>query len=376
MAKSVVIHIGTTKTGSTSIQHSLSRARRSGDLGPVCYPLWKNDNHQQRLAVLYLPLEELDLFPSLRERYPAAERDFRKMRRKYREFLFRELRSADKAIISAEVLSHLFTPERATALRDDLADAGFREFRILLYVRDPADYYLSSMNQSLRMSDDLPLIKDPATFRYDFLRIAQSWEDVFPGDVFVRKYDRNLDVVDDFSGLLESSLGVSFPRRPLRKNYTLSSEGMQILQDYRETFSPGNGGYLTPDARRLATFLEQSQLACDLPQTLPVLKSPVAEKIRANHQADADVLRSQYGVDLGLRRCSETSAVPHRATYRVDDIVQSVDPAVIHQLLLRYSRKMADLPSGKRSLPLRVASRMYRRIPTPLRPVRLVTGVK
>jgi len=377
MAKSVVLHIGTPKTGTTSIQHSLARAQRNGGLGKVHYPLWENDNNQQRLAVLYFRPDELDaLLPSLRERYPSAEWDFRHMRERYRDMLFGELRSAEKVIISAEMLSYLFTPKRAAQLRDVLEKKGFRQFHIVLYVRDPAGYYLSSTHQSLRMSDELPLIKDPATFKYDFLRVAEVWEEVFPGRLIVRKYDPNLDVLDDFRNVMQQCLGVALPRVPLRRNSTFSTEGMQILQDYREMFWSDNGGYMTPDTSRLVAFLEQSSLAQDLHQTRPALKAPVAEQIRANHRADAEVLRSRYGVDLGLRNCGRVTVAPRIKPYRVDEIVQSVDPAVVHQLLLRFVRVGLVGPVAKRALPLRVAARVYRSVPTALRPAGLDAALK
>jgi hypothetical protein len=88
MAKSVLLHIGTPKTGTTSIQHSLVRARMNGDLGQVCYPLLEGDSNQQRLAVLYLNPDELGrLIPSERERYPVREKSYKRMREQYRELL-------------------------------------------------------------------------------------------------------------------------------------------------------------------------------------------------------------------------------------------------------------------------------------------------
>lgn len=238
MTKKLLLHIGTTKTGNTSIHQALVHAKAKGDLGQVCYPLWRGDLHQARMAAVYCPDELSTLLPSLRGRYPPRDKCFRRMLQKYRKFIFKELRSAESAIISAETFSHLFSSMHAEMLREDLKALGYTEFHIVLYVRDPADFYLSSTSQSLRMSDEQPFIKDPLKFRYEFLRIAETWEQVFPGQLIVRKYPTasHFDVLEDFSNLLERRMGIVLPCHSIRKNSSLSTEAMQVLHDYRQTF--------------------------------------------------------------------------------------------------------------------------------------------
>lgn len=359
--KTLLLHIGTTKTGNTSIHRSLVRAQTEGQLGPVCYPRWKGELHQARMAVLYCPEELGEMLPSLRERYPASDRSFKRMLRQYRDFVFQELRSANTAILSAETFSHMFSRPLAIRLRDDMESLGFRQFHVVLYVRDPADYYLSSMSQSLRMSDGPPFIKDPASFRYEFLRIADTWEHAFPGRLVVRKYpsDPHQDVIEDFSSVLERLLGVSLPQIPARSNTSISAEAMQILDDYRRTFWPDNGGRLTPDTARLVQFLRNSAQ----PQTKPALKPGIAEQIRANHLEDAKALSSRYGVDLGLRSGYIPAATALRGEpYRVEDIVEHLDPDIAHRLLLELGRAELGNPQAQRPLVHRVAARTYRKL--------------
>ena len=52
-SKPILLHIGTPKTGSTSIQESLARAEQDGSLDGVRYPLWRGDRHHLRLIPLY-----------------------------------------------------------------------------------------------------------------------------------------------------------------------------------------------------------------------------------------------------------------------------------------------------------------------------------
>ena len=367
-AKTVLLHIGTAKTGTTSIQRWLKQSQANGSLGPVCYPLWQGDHNQQRLAMIYRPTEWMTEF------LPTEPARFRRMRDRYRQFAFGELCSATGAIISAEML--VWLPQgRVRQLRSDLEGAGFRDFRVVLYVRDPADFYLSNTAQVLRNYQLPPLVEDPASFRYDFLRVAETWDQVFPG-LNVRRFaaDPHFDSIQDFADLVERYLGVSPPRIPMRVNPTLSAEAMLILHAYRSAFSPDNDGRITHDAARLSWLLRQSGQS--VAQTMPKLKPEVAEQVRANHRADAEVLESRFGIDLGWRDWGPAAALSRRQSYGVQDIVESVNPDIVNQLLLRVVREELSRRPAKRSLPLRVAARAYHSIPAAHRPERLVAALR
>jgi hypothetical protein len=374
MTKTILLHIGTPKTGTTSVQQWLARTQRDGTLSPVSYPLWKNDHNQQRVLSLYLPYE--DLPPAMRRNFGPSASSYTRMRKRYRNHLFRELRVAGAAVISAESLSGRFSYRDAAQLRDDLESLGFRRFPVVLYVRDPADFFLSATQQLLKSTTTLPFVKDPGSFKYEFLRMTETWEAAFPGQLIVRKYPigPHPDILEDFATVLEQCLGIAPPPRiPLRANTTLSSEAMQILQDYREIVPSDKSGELTPDAAQVVRFL--SQPISGVTQTHPVLKGIIAAQIRANHQADAEVLFSRYGVDLELTHCvpAQTSAISH--AHRVDQVIESVDQEVVCQLLLRMVRRELRRSLAQR-MTLNIARRSYRRIPSRYRPEALARQLR
>jgi hypothetical protein len=323
-------------------------------LGKVRYPLAGADRDQNRIISLYLPQEEMPL--TWRDLDPSANRRFSSV-------FFKQLNSANDVVISAEALSSWFSLSEIRRLRMDFEKAGFDRFRIVLYIRDPADYYLSYTQQVLRSSFSFaPEAEHPGVFRYEFRRIAGMWEEIFPDDLVVRSYPSGSgeDVVRDFCGLLREYLGVVIAVPDLRRNRSLSAEGMAILQDYRLQFpDPSCPGRLTPDAARLASFLRNS---IDLlPQTKACLKADIAEGIRANHKDAADFIMSRYGVDIGLPH-----AVPRPfredQVYRVTDLVETCDTATVRALLLLIARSGLQQPSAKGSLLSRVGSRAYREI--------------
>ncbi len=350
MLKTALLHIGTRKTGSTSIQEALANSRDR--FAAVRYPVIGRDRDHNRLLTLYFPHDQLPVH--WQHVSPEATR-------RYRRLLFEELAAVKSAIFSAEALSSYFTPAAAQQLRADLEYAGFQRFHVILYVRDPADYFLSAMQQTLKStSDAAPMGYNPASFRYEFRRMSETWEDAFPGSLVVRKFlgGSKMDVVQDFSALTQEFLGISVNARPAMMNTTISAESMQILQNYRLAFWPDNGGVATPDTTRLISFLEGA--AGDIAQTKPVLKRALAEHIRANHVEDAAFIRSRYGVDLLLTDSRPAPSLHVDQPYRVGDLLERVDPEVVHQLLLRLAKTELERRPPTRSIPHRVASRTYR----------------
>ena len=167
-------------------------------------------------------------------------------------------------------------------------------------------------------------------------------------------------------------MGVSMSRQRLRENSTLSAEVMQIVQDYRDAFWP-DSHLRTADVQRLVSFLASS--VEDVPQTKPVLKEALAQQIRANHSEDAEWLLSRYGVDLGIQNPTSAAATPGARRYRVDEIVQSVDP----KSFTNYCSASSGLNSVGRRRPdrcLRAAASVYQTIPLERRPQRLVSGLR
>lgn len=355
MAKTALLHIGTNKTGSTSIQEALFRGQELGTISPVRYPMHAGEKHSHTLmAMLYLPYERFP--PGLRSGFHVSDAGV-ELRRQYRSKFFRELHSPGNVILSSENFA-LFSSSEVARLRKDLEAAGFIKFTIVLYVRDPANYYLSRIQENLKMSNQ---VWDPISFHYRFREIAETWEGTFPDELIVRHYrdDPEYDVVRDFSALLLENLGVELPRIRARANRTISAEGMEILQRYRSAFWSDANDVFTPDTTSLVDFLKKPANE-SVRQTVPVLKPDVSARIRANHMADAEFLRDRYGVDLKLHGVDENVLSHFSRSPRVDEILQDLDSEVVTQLLLRLAKSGLDRAPEERTIANRVVARISR----------------
>jgi len=326
--------------------------------------------------VLYCADTLSEKLPSLREKYPHNQVQFRHMLHRYQRFVLRELKAAGSAIISAEPFCHLFTANMAMALRRDLEAVGFERFVILLYVRDPADYYLSITNQNLQMSEALPLVKDPASFRYNFLEMADAWEEAFPGALMVRRYppEATGDAVADFNDIAKQTFGIELPSVSINSNTSLSAEGMQFLQNYRAAYSSCSRGLITSEARDLVRMLLRS--TATLRQTRPVLKKEVARQIRDNHKADLDALCLRYGVNFHPDTPPLTPLAPRDTPYRVSEIVDRVDSQIFEELGSWVIHEALRCAQPRRSLSYRLASAVNQQLSSRLRSSRLAVALK
>jgi hypothetical protein len=128
--KSILIHIGTPKTGSTSIQKWLADAQDQGKLKHLSYPLWKGGYNHQQLVSIYKSYDELSA--PMRYAYGPEGRPYQRKQEQYRKFLFQALQADRNAIISSESLCGLLPIQNIKKIRNELENAGFYEFHILL----------------------------------------------------------------------------------------------------------------------------------------------------------------------------------------------------------------------------------------------------
>lgn len=330
----LLLHIGTGKTGTTSIQRTLSSASRAGVMREVAYPRLRGHNHNF-LAALYQPTDQLPR--RITARYESDPRSLERDVREFRERLALTLSENESVILSAEYL-YVFDDASVRRFRDDLDDFGVDGVRVVAYVRDPASYYLSFVQQTIKASSTF---EAPETFRYEFIDVLDRWSAQFP-DVVVRPFQTEQlldgDVVRDFLAVAEDHFGsevIEPDDLEVRVvNESVSAEAMVVLRRYMQ-YAEVDPLSWRPDAVRLVGLLE----GCDtpFPQTAPRLKDEVAELIMERHLADLRTLRQRFGVDLlgghvpGRPSPAATPVVPDRAD--LSEILSEYDERTVQQLL-------------------------------------------
>jgi len=242
MLENIIIHIGTEKTGSTSIQSFLSlnhdllnskgyhRLKCAGKLNQVGLAIYctKDSNFPPYLAKHDITnLEEKSLF---REAFRKdLEDEFSKLPEKIHT-----------VIISSEWLhSKLTTLEEVEAVRSLLAPFT-QSFEIICYIREQSQLVDSRYTTAIKSGRDKPIDVSvaactPDNRYYNYSKLFNEWGSVFSEDALkVSLYDKdsfqNSSLIDDFIACIDPALNAFDFQMPDRENQSFSRDGKALAR--------------------------------------------------------------------------------------------------------------------------------------------------
>ncbi|MEA2019483.1 MAG: hypothetical protein U9N59_13675 [Campylobacterota bacterium] len=226
--KKIIIHIGSGKTGSTSIQKTLYLNKKRND-AILNYPFLLDRKDNQVFRYAFCKLENTT--SHMRAKFKEEPDNFLLYQKELLESFEKKTSELADYVISSEFL-YLSKKDEVSSIKEYLTKLGFESFHIILYIRQPSSYYLSAVQQSLKTSSFIP---SPKSFDYNFKDVIAIWKDVFK-NLTIRVFDKeklvNQNVVEDFSYVLntlgyDTNLG-----QGLRVNEKVSVECSQVMQDY------------------------------------------------------------------------------------------------------------------------------------------------
>ncbi|NND89528.1 MAG: hypothetical protein HKN42_01590 [Granulosicoccus sp.] len=243
--KKAILHIGTEKTGTTSIQKFLfqnrSRLLLSGNLFPATAGFISN----QRLVVYGKNAPEADLAgPSLDVDDPVALAQWKEqfVQEHCAEIMaFHQRQAADSTVIySSEHLQSRLTSVDEIKRIARLLRPMFDDLRIVVYLRRQDKYALSAHSTSVRGGDvkDFAFEAiDAAGPYYNYRKLLENWSEVFGEEALtVHIFERSRlcggDVVSDFcriAGIDNDSPGLEMPEP---ENEALSQTALAILRRF------------------------------------------------------------------------------------------------------------------------------------------------
>ena len=206
--KRLVIHAGMAKTGSSSIQESLWRARDALAGEGVYYPDWQPFNHSYELSALFRANHKSGFL--YRQLAPIDDaqwsQELLRLRQRWHAFLHDG--GQGTYLISAESLEHFPAAELQGLV--DFAAAGFDRVQVIIYVRHPRSAISSRFEQAVKQLREpadpqalLALAKKQAQFG-----LLRRWQKVRGvDDILVRPFDRGQfrdgQLVSDFLDALD-----------------------------------------------------------------------------------------------------------------------------------------------------------------------------
>lgn len=292
--KRIIAHIGTGKTGTTTIQRALRSAERQKQLVGFSYPDLGGEAHHPVVLLCQPP----GRFPrGYAQKYSnnisLLKKDTAAVKRNLEIYFSNE----DNIVLSSEFFIN-FNPEEIRNFKDLLESLSpSADVSICVYVRDPLTYYPSFLQQKCKGSSE---ILDPESFYYNFKSIIESWENVFCRNVLVRPFKReflhNGCVVNDFSKLIASVFSIEEQILDVdNHNVSFSLEALSALVEYRKLFCGDKNNRFTADTIALERIFLENKLFND--ETPLKLKDEIKFIIYSRHKNDIHWLYDRYGID-------------------------------------------------------------------------------
>jgi hypothetical protein len=247
----LILHIGQSKTGTSSIQRVLGARREALAKLGVCYPQSPGWANHGLLPASLVPVERLGHFhPNVWEGMAPAAR-LERFRAEFAAELAAMPAGTRLLLLSAEQMSGLLdTQDRVAALRDLLAP-HVGAVRVVMYLRRQDSHYASGYTQALRVGHVGPPVlpkAGPEQRRdYDYAATLDLWAGVF-GEaavtprIFEPESLRNRDVVDDFLHICGIDLQVPQDDPDRQSNLSLTPGGIDLVRAMGQKLAAAPGG--------------------------------------------------------------------------------------------------------------------------------------
>ena len=321
----LLLHIGHPKTGTTALQSVLSaNAETLLNEASVLYPTQtepKEYKHSYAIPWLFQADNE-----SIRRRSRLSGDQLKEMSRRYWHSLTTELQQTkhNTSILSAEgfwSIARRASSEQKAFVRDKLYEIA-DEVSVIAYLKSPASYFLSKINQKLRNFRAVTLprsnylsgaIKDWESFRFNHY----SWR------IFDRSSLTNKDIIDDFCAhyLPEALDPKALTREGVEQaNSSISNEALVILEEITATHPILQQNLYDQRRYKIIEILKQADHTVG-GQSRPSLKVSAVAAI-VNRSSDLGWLQERGlcfpDIDQSLNSQTSTREIPETFTCVAD----------------------------------------------------------
>ena len=271
-----ILHIGTNKTGTSSLQRALFDNRGVLREHGVAYPTIGVDmagHHNLSRALRGAPTEHLGMPENWMEDFKA------------------ECAGCETCVVSSEHFHTQADPAVVATLFPTT------DTTVVLYVREPVAYMISWYQQAIQARNTaVDLSEFIQIFRTGYIDILNRWEAVFGvGNVVPRLYDRAAlhegDIVQDFAFNFLPSLAPVLTTRQYASNPSISGNLLFIKRVMNCLLTKEESQSVTNDLTALSTLDDRFQGKIFVPED-------TARRVRSRYQNDIRDLRSRYGLKI------------------------------------------------------------------------------
>lgn len=251
---SLILHIGTEKTGTTSLQEFLALNRDMLNNQGILYPKSLGKKNHIKLAA-YAANTPSKLISRLALDSDEKRREFRvHLEQQFRQEL--AVSQCEHVIISNEHLHSRITDLPQIADIKELLDNYFFSVKILVYFRRQDLMAVSRRSTAIKSGF---MLLDPfqqsQAYYYNFYHIYKNWRDVFGKEnmivrIFAKEHFKNKNLFDDFC-FNSSITNTKEFLVPKRQNEALSLEAELLILELNRRINNGLLDLTEPDRKQL-----------------------------------------------------------------------------------------------------------------------------
>ncbi len=260
--RKIVLHIGTEKTGTTSIQSFLSANRERISKQGFLVPDFLGGDCHRKLSVMAFNEEHSDDFVvGMGLVDPEVRRSTIKV---WREEFERKVRESEQDgwIVSCEHLQSRLKKGEEVERLGGILDGLFDEVEVVLYIRKPIDGAVSLWSTAIRAGGKSFSVPPPSNDYYDRIfnhrNTIKTWSSTFPGRVRVRLYEKTGlkagSLIEDFCEVAGIGFSDEFSL-PAFENETLSWHAMKVLAELNRRIPRIENQQMNPIRGDLANYV-------------------------------------------------------------------------------------------------------------------------
>ncbi len=261
-----ILHIGTEKTGSTSLQTALSANRAHLSERGILYSEAAGSLNSRALAAAFCQYSSDDNYLARLGIGDVTQHTVWRtdLLDKVRKEVITAQTSHDTFVMSSEHFSSRLVSEGQIASLKSFLLTLFTDIDVACYLRRQDRMAASRHNEVLRAGFAEPILPNVQTSEglpllFDFDALLRRWSELagqiaLKPRIFDKKALLDGDVVDDFS---KTFLHTRLPERPQRQaNVSLSKPAQDALHMFNTAMGPQNRQALSQARRKLSQYLE------------------------------------------------------------------------------------------------------------------------
>lgn len=303
--KEAILHIGTEKTGTSTIQNFLSRYRdqllRNHN---YLYPQSIGKINHQRLCLIAAPKSIRT--QRMRLKFGLLDEDNIKI---YRRNIIREFKeeiensnSPNLLMSSEHFSSRLCTLDEIRSLKEILDDLGYQS-KVMIYFRRQDDLIPSEFSTSIKVGNVVSLDPQKHNFWYNYHTVCENWSQVFGKENLICRAFQKIDfhngsLIDDFLQSIGINMKVSKAFNK-KVNHSLDGRLLQFLKEFNKRVPFNQGNKVNQNRGNIARLLHQYQ---ESKQSFQKVAFSSQEKalVLKRYQVQNELLAKEYGVQLQL----------------------------------------------------------------------------